>query len=88
MHNGAGDVGCAIQILPTRITQKQLALADGTITRLRHTVMHNGAMRPAAGNGRKARPAIMLLFSTKFFQRIRCLHLAHLAACKRIIEPV
>ncbi|GCC46735.1 hypothetical protein chiPu_0030840, partial [Chiloscyllium punctatum] len=52
-RDGAGDVGGAVLILRAGIDQQEIAGHDAAVGLARHAIMHDGAVRPGAGDGRE-----------------------------------
>ena len=52
-RDGAGDVGGAVLILRAGIDQQQVAEGDAAVGLAGDAVMHDGAVRPGAGDGRE-----------------------------------
>ena len=52
-RDGAGDVGRAVLILRAGIDQQQIARRDPAVGLAGDAVVHDGAVRPGAGDGRE-----------------------------------
>src|SRR5262249_998100 len=52
-RDSTGDIGGAVLVLSTGIDQEQFAGGDPAVALAGDAVMHDGAVRPGAGDGRK-----------------------------------
>ena len=68
--DGACDVGGAVFVLPAGVDQKQLAGRNLAVGRARDAVVHDGAVRARAGNGRKRYVLQQAGLAAEGFQRL------------------
>ena len=85
--DGAGDVGGAVLVLAAGIEQKQFARRDAAIALAGHPVMHDGAVRPGAGDGGKRDVLEQAGVAAKALHRLHRVDFGQGAARRFAVEP-
>ena len=83
----ARDVGGAVLILPSGIDQEEIAGHDAAVGLACDTIMHHGAIRPAAGDGGERQVLEQPTFAAEAFQRLHRVDLGQLAGRRLAVEP-
>ena len=86
-RDGAGDVGGAVLVLAAGVDQEQFAGLDGAVGRAGDPVMHDGAVRPGAGDARKRHVLEQSGVAAEALQRLDRADLGELAVRRLAVEP-
>ncbi len=85
--DGAGDVGGAVLVLRAGIDQEQFVHAERAVGGAGHAVVHDGAVRTRAGNGRERDVLEQAAVAAEAFQRLDGADLGELARRRLGVEP-
>ena len=86
-RDSAGDIGRAVLVLAAGIDQEQFAGADPPVALASDAVMHDGAVRPGAGDGRKRNILEKPGVAAKALQRLDRVDFSQFPARRFAVEP-
>ena len=86
-RDGAGDVGGAVLILRAGIDQQEIAGRDPPVGLAGDAVMHDGAVRSGAGDGRKRNVLQRAGVAAEGFQRFHGVDLGQMARGRLAVDP-
>src|SRR5262249_10853718 len=85
--DGSGDIGRAVLVLAAGIDQEQFAGGDPAVAPAGDAVMHDGAVRPGTGDGRKRNVFETPGVAAKALQRLDSIDFSQFPVRRFAIEP-